>query len=141
MTDTFDRTTLLTELKRDEGVRLKPYLDTVGKITIGIGRNLTDVGLSQSECEILLHNDIEQTLTWLDRNLPWWKTLDAVRQRVLINMTFNLSGKLLTFGHTLTAMQHGDYAAAAKEMLNSKWANQVGQRAQRLANAMRTGKI
>ena len=60
---------------------------------------------------------------------------------MLINMAFNLGGKLLTFGHTLTAMQHGDYAAAANAMLASKWAAQVGQRAQRLANAMRTGKI
>ncbi|MCX8566817.1 MAG: lysozyme [Glomeribacter sp. 1016415] len=141
MTDTFDRAALISELKRDEGERFKPYFDTVGKITIGVGRNLTDGGISQSECEILLHNDIENTLAWLDRNLPWWRILDTVRQRVLINMAFNLGGKLLTFGNTLVAIQHNDYAAAANGMLASKWATQVGQRALRLANTMRTGKI
>ncbi|BBE09984.1 lysozyme [Mycoavidus cysteinexigens] len=141
MTETFDRAALIAELKRDEGERFKPYFDTVGKITIGIGRNLTDGGISQSECEILLHNDIARTLRWLDRHLSWWRTLDAVRQRVLINMAFNLGGKLLTFVNTLDAMQRSDYAAAANGMLASKWATQVGQRALRLANMMRTGII
>jgi lysozyme len=140
MTDTFDRIALLAELKRDEGERFKPYFDTVGKITIGVGRNLTDGGISQSECEILLHNDVARTLRWLDRHLPWWRTLDAVRQRVLINIAFNLCGHLLTFRNSLSAIQRNNYAAAANEMLNSKWAAQVGQRALRLANAMRTGK-
>ncbi len=141
MAETFDMAALISELKRDEGERFKPYFDTVGKITIGVGRNLTDGGISQSECEILLQNDIARTLRWLDRNLPWWRTLDTVRQRVLINMAFNLGGNLLTFVHTLDAMQRNYYAAAANGMLASKWANQVGQRALRLANAMRTGKI
>ncbi|MCX8566749.1 MAG: lysozyme [Glomeribacter sp. 1016415] len=141
MTDTFDRATLVSELKRDEGERFKPYFDTVGKITIGVGRNLTDGGISENECEILLHNDIARTLQWLDRHLPWWRTLKAVWQRVLIHMAFNLGGHLLTFVHTLDAMQRNDYTAASNEMLASKWANQVGQRAQRLANMMRTGKI
>ncbi|MCX8566967.1 MAG: lysozyme [Glomeribacter sp. 1016415] len=141
MADTFDRAALISELKRDEGERFKPYFDTVGKITIGVGRNLTDGSISQCECEILLHNDIQNTLAWLDRSLPWWRTLDAVRQRVLINMAFNLGGHLLTFVNTLDAMQHSDYAAAAHGMLASKWATQVGQRALRLANRMRTGKI
>ncbi|BBE08565.1 lysozyme [Mycoavidus cysteinexigens] len=141
MTEPFDRAALLAELKRDEGERFKPYFDTVGKITIGVGRNLTDGGISQSECEILLNNDIENTLAWLDRSLPWWRTLDAVRQRVLIHMAFNLGGNLLTFRNTLSAMQRNDYAAAANEMLASKWATQVGQRALRLANMMRTGII
>ncbi|BBE09476.1 lysozyme [Mycoavidus cysteinexigens] len=141
MTDTFDRAALLAELKRDEGERFKPYFDTVGKITIGVGRNLTDGGISQSECEMLLHNDIQNTLRWLDRHLPWWRTLDAVRQRVLINMAFNLGGHLLTLVHTLAATQRNNYATAANEMLASKWANQVGARALRLANMMRTGKI
>lgn len=141
MADTFDMATLVAELKRDEGVRLRPYFDTVGKTTIGVGRNLADGGISQSECELLLQNDIARTIRWLDRNLPWWRALNAVRQRVLIHMAFNLGGNLLTFINTLAAIQHSDYEAAANEMLASKWATQVGQRALRLANAMRTGKI
>ncbi len=140
MAETFDISALVTELRRDEDRRLKPYLDTVGKITIGVGRNLTDVGISSSECSILLENDIKRTLIWLDHHLPWWRTLDAIRQRVLINMAFNLGGKLLTFVNALAAIQRTDYAAAANAMLASKWATQVGARANRLADMMRTGK-
>lgn len=135
----FDMTQLITELSLDEGRKLKPYIDTVGKTTIGVGRNLTDVGISDAECDAMLQNDIERTVSWLDRNLPWWRDLDPVRQRVIINMAFNMGGGLLTFVNTLGAMRRADYAAAADGMLASKWANQVGARAQRLAKMMRTG--
>ncbi|RQR81458.1 MULTISPECIES: glycoside hydrolase family protein [unclassified Burkholderia] len=137
--DTFDRAQLLTEVSRDEGRRLKPYVDTVGKTSIGVGRNLTDVGISDAECDAMLSNDIDRAVAWLDRNLSWWRQLDAVRQRVIVNMAFNMGGGLLTFVNTLAAMRRGDYAAAADGMLASKWANQVGARAQRLAAMMRTG--
>ncbi|WP_197328715.1 glycoside hydrolase family protein [Ralstonia syzygii] len=140
MAQTFNMPALLAELSRDEGRRLTPYLDTVGKTTIGVGRNLTDVGISDGECDLLLENDVACSIAWLDRNLPWWRNLDGVRQRVIINMAFNMGGKLLTFMNTLAAMQRGDYAAAADGMLASKWATQVGARAQRLANMMRTRK-
>ncbi|WP_337688537.1 glycoside hydrolase family protein [Mycetohabitans sp. B46] len=105
-----------------------------------VGRNLTDVGISEVECNLLLGNDVMRSAMWLDRHLPWWRSLDAVRQCVIINMAFNMGRKLLTFANTLAAMQHGDYEAAANGMLASKWATQVGARAQRLANMMRTGK-
>lgn len=135
----FDMTQLIAELSLDEGRKLKPYVDTVGKTTIGVGRNLTDVGISDAECDAMLQNDIGRTVSWLDRNLPWWRDLDPVRQRVIINMAFNMGGGLLTFVNTLGAMRRADYAAAADGMLASKWANQVGARAQRLAQMMRTG--
>lgn len=137
--DGFDRATLIAELSRDEGRKLKPYLDTVGKTTIGVGRNLSDVGISDAECDVMLSNDIDRTVTWLDRNLPWWSQLDPVRQRVVVNMAFNMGGGLLTFVNTLGAMQRGAYDAAADGMLDSKWARQVSARAQRLAQMMRTG--
>ncbi|MGG2041159.1 glycoside hydrolase family protein [Burkholderia gladioli] len=137
--DGFDRATLIAELSRDEGRKLKPYLDTVGKTTIGVGRNLSDVGISDAECDVMLSNDIDRTVTWLDRNLPWWSQLDPVRQRVVVNMAFNMGGALLTFVNTLGAMQRGAYDAAADGMLDSKWARQVSARAQRLAQMMRTG--
>lgn len=135
-----DRKTLVAELSRDEGRRLMPYTDTVGKITIGVGRNLTDVGISESECDMLLADDIDRTITWLDAKLPWWRELDSVRQRVMVNMAFNMGGGLLAFVDTLDAMKRGDYAAASKGMLDSKWARQVGARAMRLAEMMTTGK-
>lgn len=138
----FDMPTLVAELKRDEGVRLKPYTDTVGKLTIGVGRNLTDVGISDDECTFLLESDINRTIAALDRSLPWWRNLTPVRQRVLVNMAFNMGMTgLLTFKNTLAAMQNGSYAAAAAGMLASKWAMQVGARAERLADMMRTGAV
>ncbi|MDN7676442.1 glycoside hydrolase family protein [Burkholderia oklahomensis] len=139
MADGFDRVALIAELSRDEGRRLKPYLDTVGKTSIGVGRNLTDVGISDTECDVLLSNDVDRTIAWLDRNLPWWRSLNPVRQRVVVNMAFNMGGRLLTFTNTLAAMKRGDYVAAADGMLASKWASQVGARATRLAAMMREG--
>lgn len=131
---------LIAELKRDEGVRLKPYRDTVAKLTIGVGRNLDDVGISEAEADFLLASDIKRTVEDLASRLPWWSTLDEVRQRVLCNMAFNLGiGGLCAFVNTLNAVKAGDYDKAATEMLNSKWAKQVGARAVRLSAMMRTG--
>lgn len=136
------RDRLIRHLERDEGIRLKPYTDTVGKLTIGIGRNLTDVGISQGEARALLENDLDRVETDLDRSLPWWRGLDAVRQEVLANMTFNLGiNGLLGFKNTLAAVKAGLWANAARGMRASKWARQVGARAERLASAMETGKF
>jgi lysozyme len=131
---------LRAELARDECVRLKPYRDSVGKLTIGTGRNLDDVGISEDENDYLLTNDIAQVKQDLDRHLPWWKNLDPVRQRVIANMCFNLGiGRLLGFKNTLPLIQQGKYEAAAQGMLHSLWARQVKQRSVRLAQAMKTG--
>lgn len=139
---------LATELTRDEGERLKLYKDSLGFWSIGIGRNLQDKGISKAEMLFLLKNDIAEHLALLDRHLPWWRQLDEVRQRVLANMAFNMgvgpsdehpTGKLLTFKNTLSAMARGDYEAAANGMSSSAWAKQVGLRATRLVNMMRTG--
>jgi lysozyme len=135
-----DRVALIAELIRDEGVRLKPYVDTVGKTTIGVGRNLTDVGITRDEAEALLEHDIIRTVAGLNGALPWWTDLDPVRQRVLINMGFNLGIRgLLTFQNTLRAVREGRWQDAHDGMLASKWARQVGARAQRLAEMMLTG--
>lgn len=132
--------TMRAELIRDEGVKLKPYRDTVGKLTIGVGRNLDDVGISEAEAAHLLDGDIERTARALDKALPWWRNLDDVRQRVVLNMAFNMGiNSLRRFKNTLAAIQAGKYEDAATGMLASKWAQQVGQRAQRLASMMRKG--
>lgn len=132
---------MVSELRRDEGERLKPYRCTAGKLTIGIGRNLDDVGISKDEAALMLNNDIDQVMRQLDRELPWWRSLDEVRQRVLVNMGFNLGVPgLLAFKNTLAAVQAGRYADAANGMLASRWAKQVGPRAARLAKMMQEGK-
>lgn len=129
---------LIGQLRVDEGIRLKPYVDTVGKQTIGIGRNLTDVGISESEATELCLNDIKRSMAALDAQLPWWTSLDDKRQQALVNMCFNMGiQRLLGFHNFLGFLEAGNYAAAGDEMLKSLWANQVGQRAQRLAKVIR----
>lgn len=131
---------LRQDLIRDEGLRLKPYRCTAGKLSIGVGRNLEDVGISKSEAEYLLHNDILNVQIDLDRKLPWWRAMSEARQLVLANMAFNLGiSSLLGFKNTLGAMERGDYEAAAVGMGASKWAVQVGPRATRLIKMMREG--
>ena len=136
-----DRAQLVADLERDEGVRSFPYTDTVGKLTIGVGRNLSDRGLSADEIEYLLQNDIDAVMDDLNRGIPWWDRLDVVRRQVLVNMCFNLGWpRLRGFVRTLAAIRRGDYQGAAEGMRDSLWAKQVGARAERLAQMMETGK-
>lgn len=139
---------LIAELRRDEGVRYTPYTDTTGNQTTGVGHNLSvsplPVGwiypLSDAQVDQLLTQDLQGVFSRLDANIPWWRTLDEVRQRVVANMAFNLGvGGLLTFRNAVTDMKLGFYTAAANGMRSSIWARQVGARAQRLAQAMETG--
>lgn len=131
---------LKLQLMRHEGIRLHPYQDTVGKWTIGVGRNLSDVGISHDEAQFLLENDIEEVLADCAR-FPWFSGLDAVRQRVVADLRFNLGpSKLRKFTNTLAAIGRGDYEAASRGMLKSLWAKQVKGRAVRLAEMMRTGR-
>lgn len=137
-----NRDRLIKQLTIDEGKRNKPYKDTVGKITIGIGRNLDDVGVSDIEARYLLDNDIDRVVRGLDLHLPWWRKLDDVRQEVLVNMAFNMGlASLLGFQNTLAAVRDGRYDDAAEGMRNSLWFQQVGDRARRLIAMMRTGNV
>lgn len=136
-----DRAAMIRQLRLHEGERLKPYRCTAGKLTIGVGRNLEDRGITADESAYLLGNDIDRFTTELMRALPWVAQLDEVRQRVLLDMAFNLGlAGLLQFKRTLATIQAGDYQKAAAMMLDSKWAGQVGQRAERLSRMMFTGK-
>lgn len=135
-----NRDALANQLLIDEGLKLKPYQDTVGKWTIGVGRNLDDVGISKSEAMMLLGADIDKVMAQLDDKLPWWSGMSDARQQAIANMAFNLGiERLLGFKNTLAAMQAGRYDEAANGMLASKWALQVGQRARRLADMMKRG--
>lgn len=138
---------LTSDLRRDEGEKLHAYQDSEGYWTIGVGRLIDPRrggGISKEESAYLLRNDIARVTADLDRALPWWRSLSEARQRVLLNMGFNLgvgSTKkgLLSFRNTLAAIERGDYVTAARGMLASKWARQVGVRAERLAQLMREG--
>lgn len=131
--------TLRNTLRQAEGVRSKPYQDSVGKWTIGVGRNLDDVGLSLSEIDFLLTNDITRAYADVLKTWPWVSGLSDVRQRVLVEMAFQLGlGGLGEFKKALAAVESGDYDTAANEMLDSHWAAQTSSRAHRLSVMMRT---
>lgn len=121
-------------IKKHEGLRMKPYHCTAGKLTIGYGRNLDDRGITEEEADRLLHNDILLCSLQLDRDLPWWKHHPENVQMVLMDMCFNLGiAGLLEFKRTLGYIRDQNYSAAAVNMLKSKWASQVGPRAKELS--------
>lgn len=135
------RQKLVEQLIAHEGVRLKPYTDSVGKITIGCGRNLTDNGLSSREVFDLLEHDIDEAITDLSANFPWFLQLDLVRQRVVIDFRFNLGAtKFRVFKRTIKALAEHDYQKAASAMRDSLWFRQVKTRGVRLVRMMATGR-
>jgi len=135
-----DYSMLRTMLKRHEGLRLKPYKDSIGKLTIGIGRNLDDNGITEWEAGQLLRNDLRRSISEAESIFPWFLYLDEVRQDVVLNMLFNLGmSRLLGFKNMLSAMKERNYQLAATEMINSLWAKQVGLRAEELAYMMLYG--
>ncbi|MBF0424316.1 MAG: glycoside hydrolase family protein [Magnetococcales bacterium] len=135
-----DRNKLKRQLRMHEGLQLQVYEDSVGKLTIGVGRNLEDRGITPDEAMYLLDNDITDFEAQISEAFPWYADLDDVRQRVLVDMGFNLGlAGLKGFRRMLQAVQERRYDDAATEMLASRWAEQVGQRARTLAEMMRSG--
>lgn len=126
-------------LIRHEGLKLKPYKCSANKLTIGVGRNIEDNGISESEAMLLLDNDVAFFKSEAEK-FHWFKDLNEVRKDVVINMIFNLGvPRFLGFKKMIAAMQSKKFNDAAKEMLDSKWAKQVGKRAEELAGLMRHG--
>lgn len=150
-----DEAQLIRDLERDEGRKLTVYKCTAGKNTVGIGRNLDDVGLSHAEqqalgcttadlragkvaltsqqADLLCANDVARVKAELDRNVPWWRDLPEPGQRGLANMLFNLGwSRLSGFKKMLAALKAGKFHHAADEARDSDWFNQVGRRAERI---------
>ena len=126
--------------KRDARGRHMPYNDTVGILTLGYGRNLQERGISEAEARVLLDNDVTDHRNELIVSCPWMQSLDEVRQAVLIDMAFNLGvPRLMGFRKMLAAARDGNYAEAAHEMTDSRWAHQVKERAYELADMMLSG--
>ena len=126
-------------LKWAEGVRNFPYEDSVGKLTIGVGRNLDDVGLSDEEVEHLLHNDAARAISDA-RCFAFWDSLSDIRQFVIADLCFNLGiTRFRGFVKTIAALDAGDYETAANEMEDSRWYRQTGRRARKLVRIMRSG--
>ena len=132
--------TLRQMLRAHEGVRAFPYLDSVGKCTIAVGRNLSDRGLTVAEIDFLLETDIALAHTILDGWLPGWRDFSAPRRHALISMAFNLGGpRLASFVQLRAALMAGDFDRAADCALDSRWAVQTGRRALEIARLLRSG--
>ena len=146
---------LINQLKIDEGFRNKAYHCTEGRLTIGYGYNLdanclnlpkpmldnyVAHGMLEEEASMLLLRCVNDCVMQCEHNFDWWSKLNKTRQDAITNMVFNIGiGKFLGFKNTIYALSSGDWACASKELLNSKWAAQVGARAQRIANAIKEG--
>lgn len=132
-------------LELHEGRRRFPYPDTVGKMTIGVGFNLDDVGLYDNEIDFILNNRIEQVILYLEKTLPFFHELDEVRQAVLVDMCYNLGPEpfdgdgFKDWPIFVQQIQDGDFKAASENMKKTKWASQVKGRATRLSKMMETG--
>lgn len=159
----YDKSKLIEKLIVHEGLRLQVYKDTLGIDTIGIGRNLEDRGISKEELEeldiptidhiyeygiteadamALAENDVQIVEEELLRAHPCVDRLDSVRQLILVDMAFNMGvPRLCKFKNMWAAVHENKFDVAAKEMLDSRWANQVKSRATKLAHAMHTGEM
>lgn len=127
------REQLRKDLIRDEGIRLKPYKCPANKLTIGVGRNIEDIGITTQEANYLLDNDIERVNRELDANLSWWRGRPEHVQRGMANMCFQLGlSKFLPFRRMLSALQAGDYKTAQAEAKDSNWYRQTPARAERV---------
>ena len=159
----YNRYDFIKKLIAHEGLRLEVYKDSLGIDTIGIGRNLEDRGITKEELDwmdipnmaivhtmgiteadamYLAENDVQIVEEELVRAHPCVNKLDAVRQLVVMDMAFNMGvPRLCKFKNMWNAIHEENYIAAAKEMLDSRWAIQVKSRSTKLANAMHNGEF
>jgi lysozyme len=127
-------------LIKHEDIKLTPYRCTSGKLTIGVGHNLDDNGISHEVAMFILEQDIAAVLRELHTAYPWITHLTPARQDALADMAFNLGlPRFSGFKKMLMALEAGDYIAAYEEMLDSRWAKQVRGRARELAIMVLTG--
>ena len=124
---------------RHEGSRLKMYQDTLGIWTIGVGHNIQEKGISPDVMALILEADIEASLADLKRNISFFSDLPEQIQEALVNLCFNMGiPRLLQFKKTLAYLRDEDFKSAANELLDSRYAAQVGQRAIEISDMIRT---
>lgn len=133
------KTRLIKQLRLHEGVEKFPYRDTVGKLTIGVGRNLTDRGLSNDEIDYILVNDLHEIVRVADL-YHWYEALTDNRKLVVLDMLFNLGQpRFEKFQRMIAAIEAADWREASEQMLTSRWARQVKGRAVTLGTMMLNG--
>ena len=134
-----DMERIKTTLIRHEGLELKPYRCTSDKLTIGVGRNLDDRGITHTTAMQMLDEDIELSIEDLRRNLSWFDDMPEPVPEALINLTFNMGiVRLMQFRKTIAFLRDREWDKAATEMLDSRYATQVGRRADEVADMIRS---
>lgn len=144
--------TIFDQLNRDEGRKKFPYLDCCGKpwrqctckvkgnLTIGVGRNLDAVGLYDNEIDLLTVDSLTNAKKECENNFTWWESLDEIRQDVVAMMTYNMGiGDVKKFTTFIQLVATKKYVEAGNDLETTLWAREVGDRAKRLAQQMRTG--
>ena len=135
---------LIQQLKRDEGLRLTAYRDTLGFWTIGYGHHDGSVKLgdtiTEAEAETLLIADIKVAAKRLIDTCPWMATLDEVRFAALVNMSFQLGNKVFQFKKTLGHLRNKEYNKIVEQGMKSLWAKQTPNRAKRVLSQLATGR-
>jgi lysozyme len=131
---------LRLQITKHEGIELMPYRCTSDKLTIGVGRNIEDRGISHETAMQMLDEDIDICINELQQTVSYWDDLPERVQEALINLCFNMGiSRLMAFKKTFGFLREGMYEKAADELLESRYANQVGQRAIDVANMIREG--
>jgi len=132
-----DKEKIVQQLLIHEGLRLRPYHCPAGKLTIGVGRNLEEKGITEKEAFVLLENDIEECRKDLEEIFQGFDLLPESVQLVLVDMRFNLGpNRFRNFKRMIAAVKNHNFYQAAAEMKDSRWYTQVGQRAKTLVNMM-----
>lgn len=128
-------------LIKHEGYSKYGYIDTAGKITLGIGFNVTDRGMDDCWIDTRYNKDVEFFLNFLTDKFPWFSELNESRQCALVDMCFMGTEKFLTFKKMIAALEEGDFVRAAHEVIDSKYETEVHQRAHDIAKIILTGEL
>jgi lysozyme len=133
---------MITEIKdfiiKHEGLKLKPYYCPAGKLSIGVGRNIEDNGISEDEAMYMLNNDIFRCIEELETIFDDFSELPENIQIALIDMIFNLGKtRFLKFKKMIQAIKDKDFKKASEEAKNSHWCGQVGKRCDDVVEMMR----
>lgn len=133
---------IVEQIADHEGFRSKPYRCTAGKLTIGYGRNIEDVGISKAEARILLSNDIFKAQRDCERIFPLWNYYPDSKRWALVDMRFNLGpGRFRGFRRMIAAVKNEDWKLAAKEAKDSRWYGQVGRRSKYIVELLGDGEV
>jgi|TARA_B110000902_G_scaffold28571_1_gene30958 lysozyme len=134
-----DMVRLRETITRHEGSRLQMYQDSLGIWTIGVGHNIQEKGISPKVMELMLDEDLEEAISELKRSVSFFSKMPQQVQEALVNLSFNMGiPRLMQFKKTLALLREGDFESAADELLDSRYAEQVGRRALEIADMIRT---